>query len=39
VVNARERLRQSQQAAAREGLRSGAGSDLLGLPKDRNGER
>ena len=28
VVNARERLRQSQHAAAREGLRSGAGSDL-----------
>jgi hypothetical protein len=39
VVNARERLRQSQPAAAREGLRSGAGSDLLGPPKDHDGER
>jgi hypothetical protein len=39
VVNARERLRRSQQAPALEGLRSGAGSDLLGLPKDRDGER
>jgi Replication-relaxation len=39
VVNARERLRQSQPAAAREALRSGAGSDLLGPPKDHDGER
>lgn len=39
VVNARERLRQSQQAAAREGLRSGAGSDLLDRPEDDDGER
>jgi hypothetical protein len=39
VTNARERLPQSQPAAAREGLRSGAGSDLLGPPKDHDGER
>jgi len=39
VVNARERLRQSQQAVAREDLRSGAGSDLLDRPKDHHGER
>jgi hypothetical protein len=39
VVNARERLRQSQPAAVREGLRSGVGSDLLGPPKDHDGER
>ena len=39
VVNARERLWQSQPAAAREGLRSGAGSDLLGPPKDHDSER
>jgi len=38
VANARERVRQSQQAVAREGLRSGAGSDLLGRSKD-DGER
>jgi hypothetical protein len=39
VVNARERLRRSQPAVVREGLRSGAGSDLLDRPEDRNGER
>jgi hypothetical protein len=39
VVNARERLRQSQPASTREGLRSGAGSDLLDRPEDDNGER
>jgi hypothetical protein len=39
VVNVRERLRQSHPAAAREGLRSGAGSDLLDQPKDYDGER
>jgi len=38
VVNARERLRQSQPAAAREGLRSDASSDLLDRPED-DGER
>jgi hypothetical protein len=39
AVNARERLRQSQPAAAREALRSCAGSDLLRPPKDHDGER
>jgi hypothetical protein len=39
VLNARERVRQSQQAAAREGLRSGAGSDLLDRPRDHDSER
>jgi hypothetical protein len=39
VVNARERLRRSQQAPAHEGLRSAAGSDLLDRPNDHHGER
>lgn len=39
VVNTRERLRQSQRAVVREGLRSSAGSDLLDRPEDDDGER
>jgi hypothetical protein len=39
VVNARERMRRNQQTAAREALRSGAGSDLLDRPEDHDDER
>jgi hypothetical protein len=39
VIDARASLRQNHPAPAREGLRSGAGSDLLDPPKDHDGER
>jgi|HubBroStandDraft_2_1064218.scaffolds.fasta_scaffold03957_5 hypothetical protein len=39
VINAHERLRQSQPAPIREGLRSDVGSDLLDRPKDHDDKR
>jgi len=39
VINAHASLRPNRQAPEQEGLRSAAGSDLLGRPKDHDGER
>jgi hypothetical protein len=39
IINAHASLRQSHPAPAREGLRSGAGSDLLDRPEGDDGER
>jgi hypothetical protein len=39
VINAHASLRRSQPVSTREGLRSAAGSALLGRPKDHDGEQ